>query len=431
MRLLDYLGRNLSVSRDEGFFAEFFGGPTWAGKPATARSLLQLSAANACIRLVAETIATLPIDVYERKDNGERAVVSSHPVSELLKHSPNADQTTVEYMEGMAGSLLLQGDGFSAKERGYKGRVTSLRFLNPVGVTVKRDENDELIYRFRDPATHDLEELPASEVFHVKGFSIGGDRGESPVGMARQAIANALAAEETAGRMLGQGLQSPGFLKYKGGTLKPDQRKSLGDIIAQFSGSRNAGKMMVLEADLDWQNIGMKAEDYQLLQTRRHSIEEICRWYRVPPILVGHAQEGSTMFGSGTESLMIWWLTTGLRTFLRRFEASIQKRLFEPADRQRFYAEFNVEGLLRGDMQAQAEFASKMTQNGIYTRAEIRRKLNLPYVAGSDILTVQVNLADLAKLGQSDPEAAVRSALLSLLSGNGGTHENQGNERKV
>lgn len=415
--LLDYLGRSLSLSRDSGVLGRFFEGPSWSGKSATVRSLMQLSAANACVRLIAETIATLPIGFYERLPNGERIPASDHPIALLLQDSPNADQTTVEFMEGIVASLLLQGDGFSAKERGYKGRVSALRFLSPVGVGVRRDTDGEVLYRFRDPVNNEIEELPSSEVFHVKGFGIGGLRGESPIGMMRQTVGNSLAAEETAGRMLGQGIQAPGFLKYKGGALKPDQRKSLLDIIADFSGSRNAGKMMVLEADLDWQGIGMKAEDFQLLQTRRHSVEDICRWFRVPPILVGHASEGQTMFGSGVEQIMIAWLTLGLRTFLKRIEAAISKRLIEPGDRRRFYAEFNVDGLLRGDMAAQAEYMSKVAQNGIMNRAELRRKLNLPYIEGTEVLTVQVNLADLSKLGQSDPSGAVKSALIQLLTG--------------
>lgn len=421
--LLDYLGQTIRLT-DNRFFGQFYGGASYAGKHVSPKTMLSLSASNACIRLIAETIATLPISIYERLPNGDRKEIDDHPVAELLKHSPNADQTPVEYLEGMGASLLMQGDGFSAKERGYKGRVVALRYLNPIGVGTIRDrDTNELSFRFRDPRNNEIEELPASEVFHVKGFGVGGDRGETPIGMQRNTLGNAVAAEETAGKMLGQGLQSPGFLKYKGGQLKPDQRASLLEIIGKFAGSSNAGKMMVLEADLDWVNIGMKAEDFQLLQSRRHSVEEICRWYRVPPILVGHAAEGQTMFGSGVEQIMIAWLTLGLRTFLKRFESSIQKRLFEGGDRRRYYAEFNVEGLLRGDMAAQAEYMSKVVQNGIMTRAELRRRLNLHYVEGSDILTVQVNLADLNKLGQSDPVPAVRAALINLLTG--GSYENQ------
>jgi HK97 family phage portal protein len=421
--LLDYLGRPFRLT-DHGVMGRFFGGSSYAGKQVSASTMLSLSASNACIRLISETIATLPISVYERLPSGERREVDDHPVALLLKDSPNADQTPVEYLEGKTASLLMQGDGFSAKERGYRGKIDALRFLNPVGVSTRRDpDTDELFYRFRD-RNREIEELPASEVFHVKGFGLGGDRGETPIGMQRHTLGTAVAAEETAGKMLGQGLQSPGFLKYKGGQLKPDQRESLLQVIGKFAGSANAGKMMVLEADLDWQNIGMKAEDFQLLQARRHAVEEICRWYRVPPILVGHAAEGQTMFGSGVEQIMIAWLTLGLRTYLKRFESAISKRLFEGGDRRRFYAEFNVEGLLRGDMKAQAEYMSSVVQNGIMTRAELRKRLNLTFVEGSDILTVQLNLADISKLGQSDPSAVVKAALIDLLSG--GKYENQG-----
>lgn len=163
-----------------------------------------------------------------------------------------------------------------------------------------------------------------------------------------------------------------------------------------------------------YQQLTLPPEDAQLLQTRSFSVEEICRWYGVPPIMVGHSEK-VTAWGTGIEQIVIGFLTFSLRPLLARLEQSIRRSLIAPAERTKYFAEFAVEGLLRADSAARSAFYSTMVQNGVMTRNEVRRLENQPRVEGGDVITVQSNLIDILKLGDMGGDAAVRAALRSWL----------------
>ena len=191
-------------------------------------------------------------------------------------------------------------------------------------------------------------------------------------------------------------------------------RQRLAEQLKAYAGSRRAGKFMVLEGGLKYRAISLDPESTQMLETRRFSVEEIARWFGIPPIIVGHAAEGQTMWGTGVEAIVLQWLTTGLNPFLTRIERRIRKQLIPPGDRRRVYAEFNREALLQADTAGKASFLSTMVQNGLMSRSEGRAKLNLPSRAGADALSAQTNLAPLDRLGGSG-DAAVKSAFRSWL----------------
>jgi HK97 family phage portal protein len=170
---------------------------------------------------------------------------------------------------------------------------------------------------------------------------------------------------------------------------------------------------------MDAGQIGINPADAQLLESRAYSTEEICSWFRVQPFMIGRASQGQTNWGTGIEQQMIGFITFTLRPWLKRIEESIAADLLTPAERATYYAEFNLEGLLRGDSAARASFYQVLLQNGILSRNEVRRLENLPPIEGGDVYTVQSNLIPIDKLGQSDPSAEVRSAFLSWLAPNG------------
>jgi len=412
MSVLSWFGRRASL-KDSGFWAAFYGGGSKAGKTVSETTALRLSAAWACVRLISQTISTLPLGVFERGPNGRRKAIDDLWLSDILR-SPNADQTPVEYFEGLAGALCLRGNHFARKE-GLRsnGEFSALETMHPDRTTPRR-EGRELFFDWIDPDGRRVV-LPQREVFHVKGFGLGGDLGLSPLSCARETLGTAIAAEEVAARMFASGMQSSGFLTVEQ-ELKKNQRTDLEKIMADFVGSTNAGKMMILEAGMKYSPLSMKPEEAQLLTTRGFHVEEICRWFGVPPVLVGHASAGQTMWGSGIEQIFLGWLTLGLRPYLVRTEQAVAKRLFGPVERRKFYVEFNVEGLQRADSAGRAALWSSLSQNGVMTRNEIREKENLPSMEGGDELTVQSNLVPLGALGQSPPvDAAARQALLTWL----------------
>ena len=170
------------------------------------------------------------------------------------------------------------------------------------------------------------------------------------------------------------------------------------ELIGGFQGSQNAGKVPVMEGGIEFKPLSLPPEDGQLLESRSFHVEQLCRWFDVPPIMIGH-MEKSTAWGTGMEQMMLWFLTFSLRPHLERIEQAIKRDLVSPAD-DGIVAEFKVEGLLRADSAARATLYSSLVQNGIQTRNEVRRLENLPSVDGGDDLTVQTNLIPIQDLGK-------------------------------
>jgi HK97 family phage portal protein len=415
MNLRSWARRTFSL-KDPALAALLGGGKSKSGQHVTASSALKHSTVWSCVRLKSQTCSTLPIGFYERGDNPlARKAVPDHWLAQILEVSPNADQTPAEFWEGVHGCIALRGN-FFARKAGLRsnGQFASLETMHPDSVQGRR-ENGEIRYRWYDPdgKVYDLGE---NEVFRVPGLSIGEFLGLPPIHFGRDVIGAGMAAEEQAARMFENGLQAAGFLQSDQ-SLDKNQRTQLQELMDEFVGSRNAGKLMILEAGLKYSALTLKPIEAQLLEARRFSVEDICRFFGVPPILVGHASQGQTMFGSGVEQIFLMWLVTSLRNDLVRVEQSIRKRLLPAAERHRFYAETNVDALLRADSQGRAALYQALTNIGGITPAEVRRKENLPFKEGSDELLVQgalVKLADLGKVPANDAQA-VRSALKAFL----------------
>ncbi|MET3925559.1 phage portal protein [Devosia sp. 2618] len=362
---------------------------------------LSLSTAWACIRLLSETSGTLPLPLYRKIDQDRREVAGDHALYGLLHDSPNAWQTAAEFWEGQVAQLCGWGNAFS-EQKMLGERLVALEPLPPT-TTVRRDSNGDLRYSFSDRGRTEM--LPASKIFHIRGFGFGGEVGLSPIRYGWQVMRGAIAAEDAAVQFMEGGLQIAGFAK-EGATGKStsDQRKELMELFAEFMGSKAAGKVMPLPKDWDWQQLTMNPEDAQMIETRGFNVEQVCRIYRVPPFMVGHTQN-STSWGSGLESQNIGFLTYALRPYLVRIEQSVKKQLLKPSERGSYYAEFVLEGLLRADSTGRAALYASGGQNGWMTRNEMRRRENLIPVEGGDVLTVQSNLLPLDQLGKTPPRA--------------------------
>ncbi len=381
----------------------FGGGGTFANKRVTSDSTLSLSTAWASVRLNSRTIASCGRKVYRRTSALSRDAAEDHPLHRVLAISPNTDQTPMEFWEGQVTALNLRGNAYARIGRRGDGQVVALWPLSPDAVGVYRDVNGLRRYRVGGK-----EDLPAADVFHLRGFGAGGDLGLSPIAYGRQTIATALAAEEVAGSTFANGLQLSGFVEDQvGAKTTPEQRKELVALFEKFAGSSRAGKVMPLPPGFSFKALGMSPEDAQLLDTRRFSVEEICRWFGVFPILIGHAAQGQTMWGSGIEQIVLAWLTLGLGTELERIEQAIEKQLILPAEQGRLYVQHNVESLLRADSAARAALYGALGQNGVASRNYMRAKENMePYAGeGGDLLTVQSNLIPLDMLGKVPPTA--------------------------
>ncbi|MEH6834817.1 phage portal protein [Falsihalocynthiibacter arcticus] len=368
------------------------GATSKSGKVVSASSALSLSAAWACVQSNSQLIGSLPLAVYQRDKDGKKVKVQDS-FAEMLTISPNAGQTGMEYWESQTMQNMLAGNGYS--EKLFVGpRLVGLRPL--FNVTPLRRTDGAFNYRINDRGKNYI--LPPEKVFHTRSFGPGDGLGLSPIKYGVQSFGSALAADEVAGKTFANGLMASGILKSEE-SLTPEQREQLQAMLNTYVSSERAGKIMTLESGLSYQQLQINPEDAQLLDTRRFGVEDVCRWFGVPPIVVGHAAQGQTMWGSGVEAIMLAWLTLGINPQLRRFETRVLKDLIPREKRGTWFVEWNREAMLQMDSKSKGEFLSKMTTNGIMSRDESRDKLNLPKRGGAaDDLTAQTALAPIQNL---------------------------------
>jgi HK97 family phage portal protein len=367
---------------------------TPSGSQVSPDSSLRLSAVWACVRLRSQTVASLPLHLRDES----KAHAKEHSLYRLLHSSPNADMTASEYWESQLASLDLWGNAFSHIVR--EGRaIVALVPMNPEKMAVLRKENGALSYEYTVGGKPTV--YSEDDILHLKGFTLDGVMGLSPIQFAAETLGGLMDANRAATREFQNGLKVGGFLKTGTATLQPDQRERLRNSLSQFGRPENAGKWMVLEAGMEpasAQGIRMNPIDAQLLESRYFGIEEICRAFGVPPQLIGHTDKASS-WASSLEQTNMGFLTYSLRPTLVRIEQAITKKLLLPEERSLYRPKFSVEGLLRADSTARAGFYAQMLQNGVFSRNDVRALEDLPPVTGGDALTVQLNLTTIDKIG--------------------------------
>ena len=249
--------------------------------------------------------------MYEKQPAGTRKERDDHPLYRLVHDQPNADHTAVEFWEGVVVCRCLAGNAFA--EKTYQGKkLIALTLLSPHAMTVRRNATGALEYRYVYPLTGKSQIFTEDQIFHVRGFGAGGDLGLSPISYARQNLSAARATERAAATHFANGMRGSGWLISKN-TLTPDQRElARQKLLEPMSGAENAGRTGILEGDFfDYKQMSIVPEDAQLLETRAFNVEEVCRIFRVPPVLVGHASAGQTMWGTGIEQIVLGWYTLG------------------------------------------------------------------------------------------------------------------------
>jgi HK97 family phage portal protein len=367
-----------------------------AGQTVTATTAMKISAAFDCTRKTSQVVAGLPLHQFQKERSGSRARIEDD-LSDILTISPNSEQTAFEFIEGLISQLCLQGNAY-AEKLFIGSRLVGLRPL--FGVKPRRVSSGALVYDFLDRGKRVT--LPAERVVHVRGFGSGDGVGLSPIQFGARSMGAALAADEMAGAVLGNGMHLSGFIQTDG-ELSSDQRDQLEELLATYSGSSKAGKVMALEAGLKWQSAQMSPEDAQLLDTRRFGVEDVCRWFGVPPVVVGHAGQGQTMWGSGVEAIMLSWLTLGVNPLLTRIESRIQKDLIPLGQRRTRSFEFKREAMIQMDSEAKGNLLTKLRFSGVMSGDEGRDVMNLPRRGGAaDELVVQSSMVPVSVLGKDE-----------------------------
>lgn len=409
--IIDWVGRSLSGSGG-GIWAQTLGSTSVNGKVVTINKAMRLAACWSCVRLISETMATLPLGLYRRLPDGGREVASENDLHWILNTTPNSRMTAVQFWEAVVASMLLRGNAFVEIIR-VSGRIVALEFLLPNRMDLDVADNGEILYRYREK-NGQLRDIASGNMMHIPAFSLDGQIGLSPIAYGADVFGSAMSAEDVASATFKNGMHQTVAFEVDA-QLNKQQRDDFRDYVQRISGAMNAGKSPVLEKGVSAKVIGINPIDAQLLESREYSAEEICRFYMVDPTLVGYSDKASN-WGTGLEQKLLRFLTFTLRSYMRRIEEGITRNLLTPAQRRQLYPEFSIEGLMRADSAARATLYSQMVQNGIYTRDECRMKENLPKMGGNAaVLTVQTNLSPIDQLGQGDDGQAARAALQNWL----------------
>lgn len=365
----------------------------------TEDTAMQVSAVWACVKLLSETVASLPFNVYQKEVNG-RSIAEDFYFQKFISRKPNRYQTRQEFFETMMLNLTLHGNAYAKVQR-INGRITSMMPLMSSQVEVRLLDDGSIIYEYtRD---NSIEILSEQSVWHIKLYG-NGIVGKSPLAFGRNMVGIAQGAEQTTTRIYTNGGKRSGVLTLDK-LLTPAQREQ---VRQNFSGltTSTEDRLLVLEMGMQFEPISMSPQDIELLASRRFQLEEICRWFGVPSVLVNDTG-GSTTWGSGIEQLVSGFYKLNLRPYLERIEASIYANLFTPEEQDRYECEFDFEGLLRSDFKTRLEGYRTAIAGSILTPNEVRRLEGWAEMEGGDALLSQVNMAPLNTLGVSQDETQI------------------------
>ena len=405
MSIFDYFfnSRDKPVNRTNGSTYSFLFGSSSSGKRVNEQTAMQMTAVYACVRVISEAMASLPLHLYRYNDSGGKEKAIDHPLYFLLHDEPNPEMTSFVFRETMLTSLLLWGNSYSQVIRNGKGEVVAIYPLMPNRMNVDRDSNGQLYYEYMvndtDAPTmkRTIVRLAPEDVLHVPAMSYDGLVGYSPIAMAKNAIGLALATEEYGSKFFQNGASPSGVLEHPG-VLK-DPSKIRESWTQTFGGSVNSGKVAVLEEGMKYTPISIPPEQAQFLETRKFQIEEIARIFRVPLHMIA-SMEHSTF--SNIEQQSLEFVKYTLDPWVSRLESSINRRLLTADEKGKYFVKFNLDGLLRGDYQSRMQGYAVARQNGWMSANDIRELENMDRISeekGGDLYLINGNMTKLEDAG--------------------------------
>jgi len=386
-----------------GHYSFFFGGTT-AGKPVNEHTAMQMTAVYSCVRILAETLAGLPLHLYKYNDSGGKEKYLKHPLYKLLHDEPNPEMTSFTFRETLMSHLLLWGNAYAQIIRNARGEVIALYPLMPNKMTVDRDKNGRLFYLYQrsveDAPTlgnDSLVYLDPSDVLHIPGLGFDGLVGYSPIAMAKNAIGLAIATEEYGAKFFANGAAPGGVLEHPG-TIK-DPQKVKDSWNAAYQGSTNSHRVAVLEEGMKYQQIGIPPEQAQFLETRKFQINEIARIFRIPPHMLADLEKSSF---SNIEQQSLEFVKYTLDPWVVRWEQNMCRSLLMESEKPTVFIKFNVDGLLRGDYASRMSGYATARQNGWMSANDIRELENLdriPEELGGDLYLINGAMTKLQDAG--------------------------------
>jgi len=401
--LIGWESRATFSLRDPALVTLFGGSGSDAGVVVTESTAMQSSPIWCAIRVISETVGSLPLILYERSEDGRgRKVAAEHPLYELLYCMPHPEITAMLWAETLMGHVLAYGNAYAEVVRGPTGEILSLPILRPDWMAPRRDDSGQLIYEYRHPRVGTHQYLP-SEIFHLRGLGFDGLVGYSVIRMARESIGLTMAAERFGAKFFGSGAKPSGVLTHPG-RLSDDARGRLRqDFERMHQGVNNSHRVAILEEGMKWDALGIPPDDAQFLQTRQFQLQEVARWFNIP---VGKLRgQGASYASMEAENLV--FLTETIRPYLVRIEQEIYAKLLTGVERRIYFAEHMIDDLLRADQAARYNAYAIGRNWGWLSVNEIRSKEGLDPIAGGDSYLQPLNMQPIqAPLGPSAPTSS-------------------------
>ena len=376
------------------------GEPSLSGVYVSEENAMTVSGVFACVRVIAEDVASLPFALYKRLDKGKEKAFD-HPLYYLIHDSPNSEMSAFSFKESMLTNLLLWGNAYAQIIRAKNGHIHSLHPLLSSRMIVSKNTDGSRIFNY----TNDkgiTTKLRREQIFHVAGISYDGLIGLSPIGIAREAVGLAKVTEIYGNKFFANGARPGGVLEHPGQIKDPERvRKSWESV---YKGAQNSHKIAVLEEGMKYHDIGVPQKDAQFLETRQFQLNEICRIFRVPPHLVGDLSKATF---SNIEHQSIDYVVHTLRPWLVRFEQAVNLQLLNELEREEYFSKFNVDGLLRGAFSTRMNGYAVGRQNGWYSANDIRELEDMnpiPAEQGGDEYLVNGNMITAANAAKGGGE---------------------------
>ena len=351
---------------------------------------LTFTAVWSAVRLLSESISILPVNVYERQKNGDKSLADSNPVYNLVHNEPNYYMSSVAFFEKIMMDLCLSGNSYVQIIRNGGGTPQSLLPLNAGDITVKLN-NGDIFYQ-----TNNSDEIYNDyDILHFKGVSQDGIIGLSPITQNANAIGWGIALESYGSKYFTNSAKLSGVLE----TDRALSEQAIERLKSSFSNTynqlKNAQSTAILEEGLSFKPITISPEQSQFLASRIFSITEIARMFNIPTFML---QEHSKSSFNNIESLSQSYVTYSLMPYIRRMEAEMNRKLFKVNQKGKLFVEWNVNGLLRGNIKDRSDAYKTGINNGYMTINEVRRKENLNSVPDGDELYLPLNVTKIQNL---------------------------------
>ena len=370
----------------------FYFGTSGSGKSVTVQSAIQLSTVYACVRVISETIASLPLGIYETVNDGNEKA-TDHPLYRLLHDEPNSEMTSFVFREVMLAHLLLYGNSYSQIIRSGKNQVIGLYPLLPDHMDVDRDSKGNLTYTYTTSDGKTVLIKPR-DVLHIPGLGFDGVMGYSPIALEKNAIGLGIASEEYGSKFFSNGARPSGILTHPNTVKNPKALRESWN--SAYGGSSNSNRVAILEEGMKFEPIAIPNNEAQFLETRKFQVDEICRIFRVPPHLVGNLEHATF---SNIEHQSIDFAVHTIRPWLVRIEQAMNRALLSDQEKGRFFVQFNIDGLMRGDYKSRMEGYAIGRQNGWLSANDIRALENqnpIPADQGGDAYLVNGNMISIS-----------------------------------